>query len=345
MFAMGPAFFGRASAPATLALSGTFPAATVGVAYDEYLTISGGVTPYSLTGGTGLASGSLPAGLSLSIDSTTHLRLSGTPTTSGTATFTASVDSTDSQTATSAQSIAVAAGATTYTAAVLSDSPVAYYRCDDNASNNAVVPAVGSPGFNAVLASGASGTANTSTVTTAGLLAGAADAAFSFSAAQYIRAPALAASFASLTVWTFECVYNAIVVPYYGTLVQSGPVASGSTGSLEVNAVDAGSGKYYLRFMQSGVGQVASTPNYNLGTKVHLAVVRNGATDYVYINGTLLASFANVWTMRTTDTWRFGAGSFSGTDGQYPFAGVLDEIAVYGTALSGARIAAHAALI
>jgi len=108
MFAMGPAFFSGASG--ALSLSGTFPAAVIGVPYDQYLTIAGGSTPYSLTGGTGLASGTLPAGLTLSIASTTHLRLSGTPTgTAGTSSFTASVGSADGQTATSTQSIVVSA--------------------------------------------------------------------------------------------------------------------------------------------------------------------------------------------------------------------------------------------
>lgn len=106
MFAMGPAFFKQGGA-AALALSGTFAAATVGVAYSSSLTITGGVAPYSLTGGTGVASGSLPAGLSLSI-SGSSLMLSGTPTTAATSSFTVSVGSTDAQTATSAQSVIVA---------------------------------------------------------------------------------------------------------------------------------------------------------------------------------------------------------------------------------------------
>lgn len=116
MFAMGPAFFKAVGAGVgVLTLSGTFPGCALGVAYDEYLVISGGDGTYSLTGGTGIASGSLPVGLSLSIASGNHLRLSGTPGGStGVAAFTASVDSGDGQTATSAQSITVANGAHRY---------------------------------------------------------------------------------------------------------------------------------------------------------------------------------------------------------------------------------------
>ena len=110
MFAMGPAFF-QGSGAATLALGGTFSGAQVGATYSSSLAISGGVAPYSLTGGTGLSTGSLPAGLALSISGST-LVLSGTPTAAGTDTFTASVTSTDAQTATSAQSVTVAANVT-----------------------------------------------------------------------------------------------------------------------------------------------------------------------------------------------------------------------------------------
>lgn len=115
MFAMGPAFFKAAGGYATLALTGTYPAAMVGVPYSQTLAIAGGLSPYSLTGGTGVASGSLPAGLALSIVGST-LVLSGTPTTAATATFTASVGSTDSQTATSPQSVVVAAAQTVWSA-------------------------------------------------------------------------------------------------------------------------------------------------------------------------------------------------------------------------------------
>lgn len=81
---------------ATLTLSGTFSSPTViGASYSSNLTISGGVSPYSLHGGTGVSSGSLPAGLSLSIVGST-LTLSGTPTTWANNSFIISVDSTDS---------------------------------------------------------------------------------------------------------------------------------------------------------------------------------------------------------------------------------------------------------
>lgn len=64
----------------------TLPPATIGVAYAQAITASGGVSPYTFT----LVSGALPQGLSLAADG----QLSGTPTTAGTASFT--VRATDS---------------------------------------------------------------------------------------------------------------------------------------------------------------------------------------------------------------------------------------------------------
>jgi hypothetical protein len=91
---------------ATLTLSGTYAAATVGAAYSSDLTIAGGNGIYSNPRAT---VGSVPAGLSLSIVSG-KLRLSGTPTgTGGTVIFTAAIDSSDGQTATSSQSVVVSA--------------------------------------------------------------------------------------------------------------------------------------------------------------------------------------------------------------------------------------------
>src|SRR4029077_14574647 len=65
----------------------TLPNGTVGVAYSQILTATGGVSPETWA----LAAGSLPAGLSLS----TAGVISGTPTASGTASF--SVNVTDSE--------------------------------------------------------------------------------------------------------------------------------------------------------------------------------------------------------------------------------------------------------
>jgi len=87
------------STPLSITTSG-LPGGTVGMAYSQTLTAAGGTTPYTWS----LQSGSLPAGLSL-VASTGAI--SGTPTASGTSSFTAKVTDNASATATQALSIVV----------------------------------------------------------------------------------------------------------------------------------------------------------------------------------------------------------------------------------------------
>jgi YVTN family beta-propeller protein len=85
------------------------PGSTVGTEYSQVLQASGGTAPYTWT----IASGSLPAGLSLSAGGT----ISGTPTTAGISSFTVTVKDVNSLTATSPTlSIAVVAQVTVTTA-------------------------------------------------------------------------------------------------------------------------------------------------------------------------------------------------------------------------------------
>jgi hypothetical protein len=93
------------TAPPLAITTSTLPGGTVGVAYSQSLAATGGATPYTWS----IVAGSLPAGLAL--NAATGL-ISGTPTTPGTASFTAQVvDSASPQgSAQRGLSIAVAAG-------------------------------------------------------------------------------------------------------------------------------------------------------------------------------------------------------------------------------------------
>lgn len=73
--------------PVITVAPGTVPGATVGTAYSQTLSASGGTAPYTFS-----ASGSVPPGLSLASDGT----LSGTPTTAGDFSFTATATDADS---------------------------------------------------------------------------------------------------------------------------------------------------------------------------------------------------------------------------------------------------------
>ena len=102
----GPAFFELdnvrmlSSAPPVITSTSPLPGGTVGTAYNQTLTVSGGGSPYTWS----LASGTLPAGLSLSSAGV----ISGTPSAVGTANFIAKVTAGNGQSDTQALSLTIA---------------------------------------------------------------------------------------------------------------------------------------------------------------------------------------------------------------------------------------------
>lgn len=107
----GPATIQFAASWPTLTLTGTLTTAgSISVAYSSSLTVAGGDGEYT---NAVLGAGTLPPGLSLSVDGSTVV-LSGTPTTAGIYNFTVKVSSTDGQTATSTtQTVGVTASLVT----------------------------------------------------------------------------------------------------------------------------------------------------------------------------------------------------------------------------------------
>jgi uncharacterized repeat protein (TIGR01451 family) len=106
---------GIATASITLVVAGTLslsfpapPSGTVGTAYTDTLTATGGTTPYSWS----VSAGTLPAGITLNASTGV---LAGTPTVAGTSSFTIKVTDASSHTATKATSITIAAGPLTIT--------------------------------------------------------------------------------------------------------------------------------------------------------------------------------------------------------------------------------------
>src|ERR1019366_1113752 len=95
---LAPAVLVCQAKPLQIATS-SLPAGTVGVAYSQALSASGGSPPYSWA----VASGALPAGVSLSAGGT----LSGTPGTAGSSSFTVRVTDSASVSATAALSLAI----------------------------------------------------------------------------------------------------------------------------------------------------------------------------------------------------------------------------------------------
>jgi len=122
----------------------SLPGANVGTAYSASLAASGGNPPYSWS----ISAGSLPAGLQLSASGG---QISGTPTATGTFTFTAQVTDLGGRTATKALSITVNRALTTITLSVVPDhpsfgTPVTFVAAVAPASPNSV-PVTGTVSF------------------------------------------------------------------------------------------------------------------------------------------------------------------------------------------------------
>jgi hypothetical protein len=77
----------------------------------------------------------------------------------------------------------------------------------------------------------------------------------------------------------------------------------------------------------------------------HLVGTHDGATKKLYVNGVLVASAAVAnYLPNTVRPLRIGAGKNEDPTGDYFFVGDLDEVSVYGTALSAERVAYHYSL-
>jgi hypothetical protein len=75
------------------------------------------------------------------------------------------------------------------------------------------------------------------------------------------------------------------------------------------------------------------------GTIHHVVCVRDATTTYIYLDGALNASRAN--TENTIVQQAVTLAGFANTLGSGLFNGTLDEVAIYDSALSSARVAAH----
>ncbi len=96
----------------------SMPAGNVGASYDNTVSATGGVAPFSWS----IASGSLPAGLALAASTTNSVHITGTPTTQGPSTFTVKVTDAGGLSSTS-QSLSITIGAAA-TLQITSTSPL-----------------------------------------------------------------------------------------------------------------------------------------------------------------------------------------------------------------------------
>lgn len=94
----------------------------------------------------------------------------------------------------------------------------------------------------------------------------------------------------------------------------------------------------------TGTRTLTSPRAYNDGAWHHLALtVRNGTESVMYVDGRPVASGQTSTPGYFFGWWRFGFGSI-GLGSDYPsasFSGAFDDLVVYSSALTAARVAAH----
>ena len=104
----------------------------------------------------------------------------------------------------------------------------------------------------------------------------------------------------------------------------------------------ADGGAIHFRARSASGLSTAHGPTLAVGSWSHIVGTFDGATLRLYVNGALVAatnSGAPVSGAGPAFIGRLGAEG--GSPGIYPFSGTIDEVAVYGSALSPSRVLAH----
>jgi hypothetical protein len=220
----------------------------------------------------------------------------------------------------------------TYAQEVLLDHPLAYWRFDDKSGTTAV---------------DSSGNGNNGTYV-GGVTLGAQGA--------IVDDPGTSVTFDGLTAWmtagdlfafvgTAPCSFEAWVNPvvdtdYHNILSRSDGQGNATVGYLMyIEPQDAA----YIDFAHYNSASMTDIAESNTviatGVFTHLVGVYDGSNIYIYGNGVLLDEIPTTFPTPTT-TNPFIVGAQSGGTTAW-FSGQIDEVAVYGSALSAARILAH----
>lgn len=211
----------------------------------------------------------------------------------------------------------------TYAAEVLADSPIAYWRLGD-ASGSTMVDSSGN---------GRNGTYNNSpTLGVAGLLSSDADTAVNFASASSQSATfADDNSLDGLSAFTVEAWIKPTTVSASQNMIVSRDGGTNRSFQFRLN-----NGK--LEFLKISGGTGISSSTLSAGSTYHVAAVYNGTDIRMYVNGALNGSpVAATGTLGTVTRDLEIAARI----GALYFNGVIDEVAVYGTALSSTRISDH----
>lgn len=230
---------------------------------------------------------------------------------------------------------AASGGGGGYSAAVLADSPVAYYRLDETSGTAANDSAGGNNGTYI----------GSPTLNVAGLITGG-NAAITCAAGPYV-ALGNPADLQIVGAITLECWYKPTNFP-----------TSGNLHTLISKGFDGSSTSYELRiYNDSGtlklqVGSFAGVTDYNTswtitgwsaGTAKHIVAGYTGTAWEIFINGAQVSTTVQALGAIATAT-NAAIGAFINlSTPERKIDGTIDEVAIYDAWIGSTRIAAHAA--
>jgi hypothetical protein len=222
-----------------------------------------------------------------------------------------------------------------YAEAVLSDSPIAYWRLGDTGSIAADATS-----------NHLDGTYGPTASHVQGLIAGDSDGAALFGGVLAdggnvvgIGVPRNAllepVNAISIEFWMKPLTTNSAEIASYGAQV----IAPYQPWDVQLDN-NGGETPYSTHFYTSDAGQLHGTTTYLTNTIYHVVATFDGTTLRTYTNGEADGATAALGVLGNYGS-SLGLGIGSGALGDYPFTGVVDEVAVYDHELKADRVAAH----
>lgn len=218
-----------------------------------------------------------------------------------------------------------------YALAVQASNPVAWYRLSGNYSDSM---------------GGLGGSTTGSPSFVSGLPLADSSQALSLPGTAYVEVPAQT-QINLTTDFTIELVFSATAPADNLThvLVAKGGAVGADYWHLEVRkSATTGLLNPYFTVVQAGSGHSLSTTDpVNANEVHHLAATYTGGAPTIYLDG--VATSTTGWTDPVAMDLPLTIGASVKAAARSQYAGVIDEVALYNTVLSGATIAAHAALV
>ena len=215
-----------------------------------------------------------------------------------------------------------------YNKAVQADQPLIYCRFNEPSGTTAS-DAMNS-GVNGTLHGGV-------TLGVPGALMGDTDTAYTLNGSTgYITIPASVLPSGN-NPFTFECWFKCASLPVASAyeLMTMGP-ASPSGAQVYVNVTSSGTAQVTLNGVTGGV--IASSNTFSTGAYHHVVATWNGVDLWIYLDGVGTGTTpGGTPNLQNTTLW---IGIYSDTT-TGPLNGQIDEVAVYGTCLSNARVNQH----